>query len=92
MSSTDLYADDTTFYDIQKNKEMLQSNLNHALHSLNSWCLNNGMQLNTDKTKVLLITTAQRKHALQNCELELMYKDIVLGQSSGERLRCAHSE
>ena len=59
--ATDLYADDTTFYDIQPDLETLRSNLQESLLILQRWCRQNGMLLNTGKTKVMLITTRQRR-------------------------------
>ena len=58
--STDLYADDTRIYDMQDDLETLQRNLQHSLLSLQIWCKRNGMLLNTDKTKLMLITTRQK--------------------------------
>lgn len=55
--NTDLYADDTTVYDIQDSLEMNQYNLESALNNLHIWCKSNGMLLNSAKTKVMLITT-----------------------------------
>ena len=66
VSSTDLYADDTTAYDIQSNMQTLQQNLQYALVLLNKWCRENGMVINTDKTKVMLITSRQKRSNLQD--------------------------
>ena len=57
ISSVDLFADDTTLYDINKCKYRLQSYLNKSLKTLEKWCLLNSMQLNTDKINVMLIKT-----------------------------------
>ena len=62
----DLYADDTTFYDFQFDITQLETNLQHALNLLRIWCRQNGMVLNTDKTKVMLITSRQKRLSLQN--------------------------
>ena len=51
ITSTDLYADDTTVYDIQTNLQILERNLQNSLLLLNKWCRENGMVINTDKTK-----------------------------------------
>ena len=48
---TDLYADDTTVYDIQTNTQTLIRNLQNSLPLLNKWCRENGMVINTDKKK-----------------------------------------
>ena len=67
----DLYADDTTFYDFQSDVFQLETNLQHALNLLRNWCQQNGMVLNTDKTKVMLITSRQKRLSLQNPVLSL---------------------
>ena len=48
--STDLYADDTTLYDIQDSVEQIETNLQTAINNLHIWCQNNGMILNSAKT------------------------------------------
>ena len=58
ITSTDLYADDTTVYDIQTNVQTLERNLQNSLLK-KKWCRENGMIINTDKTKVMLITSRQ---------------------------------
>jgi hypothetical protein len=55
-----MYADDTTISDINSSKETLEQNLQNALNILETWCHYNGMLLNTDKTKVIFITTPQK--------------------------------
>ena len=57
----DLYADDTTIYDIQSDLETLMSNLQESLLILKRWCRENGMLLNTEKTKVMLITQDRKE-------------------------------
>ena len=61
--STDLYAHDTKIYDMQDDLETLQRNLQHSLVSLQIWCKRNGMLLNTDKTKLMLITARQKNES-----------------------------
>ena len=85
MSGIISSVDDTTLYDINKCKYMLESNLNKSLKALEKWCLLNGMQLNTDKTKVMLITTKQ-KRALTNNSIALTYKNVDLAVSTEEKL------
>ena len=75
ISSTDLYADDITLYDIQFHQMQLENNLQHVLNLFLTWCLKNGMLLNIDKTKLMLITNRQRTNAMvvnyNNIELQL---------------------
>ena len=49
--STDMYADDTTLYDVQTSQDTIEKNLQIALNELHKWCKNNGMVLNSTKTK-----------------------------------------
>ena len=65
-ANVDLYADDTTIYDVQCNTDQLESNLQFSLNALHVWCRQNGMVLNTEKTNVMLITSRQRRSNLQN--------------------------
>ena len=71
----DLYADDTTIYDFQGGIDKLKTNLRLTLDSLQDWCRQNGMVINTEKTKVMLITSRQKRHNLQNSVLSLRYND-----------------
>ena len=75
--STDLYADNTTIYDMQDDLETLQRNLQHSLVSLQNWFKRNGMLLNTDKTKLMLITTRQKRVRLGENLFTLTYNDVI---------------
>ena len=57
--STDLYADDTTLYMVGESQDYIEQNLQMALQNLSEWCKLNGMLLNKDKTKAMLITTSK---------------------------------
>ena len=76
--SADLYADDTTLYDIQTSLEMIEQNLQTGLNQLHVWCRNNGMVLNSSKTKVMLVTTSQKQQRLHNTNLTLQSIDETL--------------
>ena len=41
--SADLYADDTTLYDVLNSVEMIEHNLQTGLNQLRIWCKSNGM-------------------------------------------------
>ena len=75
-ANVDLYADDTTIYDVQCNTDQLESSLQFSLNALHVWCIQNGMVLNTEKTNVMLITSRQRRSKLQNPNLSLRYNEI----------------
>ena len=84
---TDLYADDATLYEASKSKDQIERKLQNALCDLSVWCKQNGMLINTDKTKVMLVTTPQRRSKIDdNLQISLngvhLYKvlnDKVLG-------------
>ena len=59
--SVDLYADDTTLYSIALDKSSLEADLQKALDSVHTWCLENGMLINTEKTKLMLIASRQKE-------------------------------
>ena len=82
----DLYADDTTFYDFQSDVFQLETNLQHALNLLRIWCQQDGMVLNTDKTKVMLITSRQKRLSLQNPVLSLKYSDIDIRMTRADKI------
>ena len=75
--ATDLYADDTTLYMVGETQEYIEQNLQMALQNLSEWCKLNGMLLNTDKTKAMLITTSQKRLHLNNDILHLTYNNDV---------------
>ena len=60
----DLYADDTTVYYIDQDKSALERHLQSSLDSLQKWCRQNGMVLNNEKTKVMLIMSRQKRNIL----------------------------
>ena len=57
---------------------------------LETWCKCNGMVLNTDKTKVLLVTTPHKRAKLSDNRLNLTFKSVQLKSSAGERLLGVH--
>ena len=61
--SVDLYADDTTLYSIALDKSSLEADLQKALDSVHTWCLENDMLINTAKTKLMLML-ADKKEVL----------------------------
>ena len=75
---TDLYADDTTIYQISNSQHFIEQDLQMALQKLSVWCKLNGMLLNTEKTKVMLITTSQKRLHLHNSILNLTFNNDSL--------------
>ena len=83
---TDLYADDTTLYDVQDSVEQIENNLQSALNNLHIWCRGNGMILNSSKTKVMLVTTNQKRQKLINDNLALKFNNESLHTISGDKI------
>ena len=86
----DLFADDTTFYDFQLDTTQLETNLQHALNLLRIWCRQNGMVLNTDKTKVMLITSRQKRLSMHNPVLSLTCSDIDIKMTHADKILGVH--
>ncbi len=57
-----------------------------ALDNLNVWCKNNGMVINSAKTKVMLITTHQKRTCLNKHELNLKYNNEELGTIMNDKI------
>ena len=85
-AAVDLYADDTIFYDFQNDIGKLENNLQLTLNSLQDWCRKNGMVINTEKTKVMLITSRQKRQNLQTSTLSLKYNDIDIRMSICDKI------
>ena len=85
----DLYADDTTFYDFQNDTNQLETNLQFSLNSFHD-CRQNGMVINTDKTKVMLITSRQKRQNLQNSALPLRYNDMDIRMTTCDKILGVH--
>ena len=79
LHSIDLYADDTTIYDMQSDLETLQSILQHSLIKLQKRCKQNDMLLNAEKTKIMLINARQKLIRLHEFYFfNLTYNDFNL--------------
>ena len=88
--STDLYADDTTLFQIGESQVSIERSLQLALLNLSEWCKLNGMLLNTAKTKVMIITTVQKRLHLNNNYLHLTYNDDTLKTVETEKVLGVH--
>ena len=80
---TDLYADDTTLYDVQNSLEQIENSIQIGLDNLHVWCRENGMIINSLRTKVMLVTTNQKRQRLENKKtliLNLTRKHLIQSQ------------
>ena len=71
-----LYADDTTLYDIGLDKDTIENNLQHSLNLLKMWGLENGMIINIDKTKLMLISSRQKRKCMKDNKLAIVYDNF----------------
>ena len=85
-AAADLYADDTIVFDFQDDIDKLETNLQLTLDSLRDWCRKNGMVINTERTKVMLITSRQKRHSLQNSVLSLRYNEHDIEMSACDEI------
>ena len=83
---TDRYVDDTTIYQISNSQHFIEQNLQAALEKLSLWCKHNGMLLNTGKTKVMSITTSQKRLHLHDYVLNLTYNSDILKNVNNDKV------
>ena len=81
----DLYADDATVYEISRSKEEIERKLQKAVLEIASWCRKNGMVINIDKTKAMLITTRQRRRNIDD-NIQILLNDIKLSNVQKEKV------
>ena len=87
---TDLYVDDTTIFQISNSQHFIEQNLQLALQKLSVWCKLNGMLLNTEKTKVMLITTLQKCLHLYDNILNLTFNNGPLKNVDNDKVLGVH--
>ena len=87
-TSVDLYADGTYFCCTcsSHDKLVLERNVQASLDCHQGWCHENGMVLNTDKTKVMLITSRQKRTVLNDAVLNLQYSDIDISMTTCDKI------
>lgn len=80
-----LYADDTTQYETDPSIRVIQNRLQTAIADLTLWCRMNGMVINIDKTKAMLITTRQKRNTLED-SFQVFLNDLPLSVVSNEKI------
>ena len=68
----------------------LETNLQNALNSVHIWCLENGMTINTDKTKLMMIASRQKRNSLIESDLNITFNDRELKNSNNEEILGVH--
>ena len=71
FSNIDLFADDATLHSSGSSIDSIQTNLGDDIEDIHKWCKNNNMHLNINKTKCMLLTTAQRLSRMDKKEIDL---------------------
>lgn len=88
---SDLYADDTTIFIEGKNLKEIENMLNIDAANIYRWCMENGLTINMNKTKCMLISTSQKLRTL-NSSLEVYINDIHIPVTLCEKLLGVHIE
>ena len=68
----------------------LERNLSNAIIKLSKWCKNNGMVINYDKTKLMLITTKQKRALLEQTNLNISINSHDLTCVSDDKILGVH--
>ena len=77
QSSTDLFADDTTFHINGKTISEIEAKLQLDSNEAHAWSKSNKLPINYDKTTSMIIGTKQRLHNNQKLEINLADNAIV---------------
>ena len=85
-SSSDIFADDTTIYTADKSITTIQNDLNIDLHNVLSWCSENKMCINADKTKSMIICTQQKRRHINISDFKLSLGADILTITDREKL------
>ena len=85
-TNIDMYADDSTVHASGKTMSKISGKLKDDIDAVASWCDQNRMVLNTQKTKSILITTKQRRHHLENDHLKVSVCGDMLEQVCQDKL------
>ncbi len=64
-SDVDMYSDDSFVTNAAKTVPEIGRNLTNDAGKVSQWCTDNHMAANTTKTKIMLITTWQKRASLQ---------------------------
>ena len=88
----DLYADDSTLYEINKQVCVVERNLQENLNILQEWCNLNNMSLNPNKTKCMLIATPYRLKNDMDMMLNLTLNGLKVEMVSVKKILGIHVE
>ena len=66
-----LYADDTVLYTSNKNFELSVSYMQSDINSISNWCDTNGIFINSEKTKVMVLGSKNTLKQIPSLEVKL---------------------
>ena len=75
-----LYADDTSIFYSSKDIHQINLYLNHDLQKISNWLNDNKLQLNTTKSKSILIGSAQKLARCEHPNIDISVNDNCLEQ------------
>ena len=67
----EMYADDTTLFFANKDLNCVEHTLQNDLNNISSWCANNNLVINPQKTKCMLICSSLKRRNLHSASLNL---------------------
>ena len=85
-SNVDIFADDTTVHKASPSLQILENDLNHDIQRVQTWCAENHMIINENKTKCMLIGTKQKLSKLSNSTLAINVNNMPIENVDNERL------
>ena len=88
-SQLSLFADDATLHDSASSTQTINENLNADIVNVQSWCTENCMVINENKSKCLLIGTSQRVAKVKH-NRSVHINDITLENLESDKLLGVH--
>ena len=87
-SESDMYADDTTLYNIGSNVNEIQFKLQSDIETARNWCRKNNMAINPSKTTCMTIGSRNKLNGLK--ELQLSVDDINIVNVESQKILGIH--
>ena len=92
ISNVDMCADDSTISACGKNVQEIELKLTNDLQEISNWCDENGMVVNVEKTKIMIVTTRQKWQHLdqpdEGDKLQVFENERLLGLHVDHFLTC----
>ncbi|XP_046750156.1 uncharacterized protein LOC124413536 [Diprion similis] len=70
-----MFADDTVIYVSGNDECEIERKLNDDLKNISRWLYKNGLRLNTNKTKFMIIHDYRKPHRINNCDIKENVKE-----------------